>query len=163
MDDSKIICENCDSPVNNDDDFCINCGGLFADNVKCENHTGKNAIGVCTICHKTICHSCAGRINDYFLCLEHSHYEIIEGMARIYGTNDFVESEYVLNCLKKADFHPFNYSRKTSPISLGGVDYSLFRASGEYNGHLINEIKIMVPLHEVLPAEKLLVELDIKK
>ena len=43
---------------------------------------------------------------------------------------------------------------------MGGVDYSLFRASGEYNGHIINEIKLMVPCSEVLKAEKIIDEIE---
>jgi hypothetical protein len=39
----------------------------------------------------------------------------------------------------------------------------LFRASGEFDGHLINEIKLMIPLQEVLRAEDILSEIDISK
>lgn len=34
------------------------------------------------------------------------------------------------------EFCPFLYSRKASPISLGAPSYTLFRASGEYDGHI---------------------------
>jgi hypothetical protein len=43
---------------------------------------------------------------------------------------------------------------------LGGPDYSLFRASGEYDGHIINEFKLMVPCQEVEEAEAMLKELE---
>jgi hypothetical protein len=45
-------------------------------------------------------------------------------------------------------------------IQMDGPDYTLFRASGEYNGHIINEFKLMVPCPEVLDAEKKLRELE---
>ena len=157
----KVVCSNCEREVNEGDDFCTNCGSLFLENIDCEVHNNKEAIGVCAICHKPICRGCAGRKNDYFLCKDHSNYEIYQGMARVYGTSDSALSDFVLDTLKKGGFHPFNYSRKVSPIAMGGVDYSLYRASGEFNGHLINEIKTMVPLWEVLDAEKLLKDLDI--
>jgi hypothetical protein len=46
-------------------------------------------------------------------------------------------------------------------MHLGGTDYSLFRASGDFDGHIINEIKLMVPCSEVLEAEKLISEINI--
>lgn len=160
-DTNKVICDNCESTIDDDSDFCPFCGGLFLEDVKCEVHPDKDAIGVCVICQSPICGSCAGRTDDYFLCKEHANYEIYQGMARIYGTSDFALSEFVNDSLIKAGFHPFNYSRKTSPISLGGLDYSLYRASGEFDGHIINEIKIMVPLSEVIDAEKIIDELEL--
>jgi hypothetical protein len=46
-------------------------------------------------------------------------------------------------------------------MHLGGTDYSLFRASGDFNGHIINEIKLLVPCPEVLSAEKIISELEL--
>lgn len=46
---------------------------------------------------------------------------------------------------------------------MGSPDYTLFRASGEYDGHIINEFKLMVPLQEVLPAKEKLRELEFLK
>jgi hypothetical protein len=59
--------------------------------------------------------------------------------------------------------HPFLYSRKASAISIGGPDHTTFRASGEYDGHIINEVKVLVPCQEVLEAEKLLRDLEFKE
>ncbi|MFQ5707661.1 MAG: hypothetical protein ACE5HO_09450 [bacterium] len=54
-----------------------------------------------------------------------------------------------------------DFSRKASPISIGGADYHLFRASGEYDGHRINEIKLMVPCKEAIKAAQVLRDLEI--
>jgi hypothetical protein len=83
-------------------------------------------------------------------------------MARVYGVSDEAAASYVSDCLFKKGLHPFLYSRKASPISIGGSDYTLFRASGEYDGHIINEIKVMVPCSEVLEAEKVLHAIESK-
>lgn len=45
--------------------------------------------------------------------------------------------------------------------SLGAPDYTLFRASGDVLGHLVNEFKVMVPAQEVLEAEEQLKSLDL--
>ena len=67
--------------------------------------------------------------------------------------------EFAKNSLETDELHPFVYTRKASPISIGGPDYTLFRASGEYDGHIVNEFKLMVPCQEFPIAEQKLREL----
>lgn len=148
-------CENCKFEVMESDYFCPNCGSIFIDN-KCANHTENSAEGVCLICQKICCSECGLDVNGAYLCNDHSNIEIIQSMGRVYGTSDSLEIDYILSVLEDENFHPFRYSRKASPISLGGSDYTLFRSSGESNGNIINEIKIMIPLNEYLEAKKLI-------
>lgn len=157
----KYICTNCDIEATDDSDYCPRCGTLFLENVKCEIHPDVDAEGVCVICAKPFCNKCGHNVNKVFLCNEHNGYEIYEGMARVFGTSDAVQVEYIKSCLDQESFHPFVYSRKSSPLHLGGSDYSLFRASGDFDGHIINEIKLLVPCGEVLEAEKLILEINI--
>ena len=94
----------------------------------------------------------------HFLCNDHRDYEIYQGMARIHGTLDDIAARYVKSCLEQAGFHPYLFCR-SQPRGGTRFLYSLFRTTGEFDGHLMNEIKIMVPLQEVVPAEKLLKKL----
>jgi hypothetical protein len=80
---------------------------------------------------------------------EHDALEIYEGMARVFGNSDAVQVEFAKSSLETVGLHPLVFSRKASPISLGGPDYTLFKASGDYDGHVINEFKLMVPCQEV--------------
>ena len=155
-------CPNCHDNVKEDDEFCPNCGNLFVD-TKCDNHNDQDAEGACIICCTPYCKKCGGWYNNLFLCEEHSGYEIYQGMARVFGSGDSLEVEYAKDCLIKEGLHPFIYSRKASPISLGGVDYTLYRPSGDFDGHIINELKLMVSVQEVINAEKVLIELNIIK
>lgn len=152
---------SCGSPVNHLDDFCPRCGALLQEEVHCSRHSPQKALGVCIICAKPFCSACGGWSGSLFMCNEHQGYEVIEGMARVFGGNDSVQVEYAKNCLEKNDLHPFFFSRKASPISLDGPDYSLFRSSGEFDGHIINEYKVMVPCQEVMKAEEVLKKLDL--
>jgi hypothetical protein len=95
------------------------------------------------------------------MCGEHHGYEVMEGMARVFGGSDNAQAEYAKNCLEQNGLHPFIFSRKASSISLGGPDYSLFNASGEFDGHIINEYKLMVPCQEVIKAEQALKRLKL--
>ena len=156
-------CGKCSSKALNDAEFCSNCGNAFIDGLKCTNHKGQAAAGVCIICCVAYCVHCATRVNKRFLCRDHEAYEIYEGMARVYGVSDEAAAQYVRRCLEQEGLHPFLFSRKASPISGGGPDYTLFRASGEYDGHIINEVKIMVPCQEVLRAEHVLKTLETKR
>ena len=154
-------CPQCKSAINKADEFCPHCGRILGADVQCDRHADREATGVCIICCQPYCKDCCSRTNGLFLCDHHSGYEIYQGMARVYGTSDPVQAEFAKSCLEKADLHPFIFSRKASPISLGGPDYMLFNASGEYDGHVVNEFKLMVPCQEVAEAEGTLHELEL--
>lgn len=160
MEENPFFCDKCGGNVKDDDDFCPHCGALFIDGVGCFRHKKMPADGVCIICCEPYCSDCLWEVNGRYLCSEHLNYEIYEDMARVYGTSDINHAEYLKNFLASEGLHPLLYSRKTNPYSLGGIDYTLFRASGEYDGHIINEMKIMVPLQEVTRAEELLTEFE---
>ncbi|MCX6143905.1 MAG: hypothetical protein NTZ35_11865 [Ignavibacteriales bacterium] len=166
MSDAKqdvLTCDDCRNEVAPDDEFCPNCGLVFVDNLKCSNHDDVEASGVCIICCLPFCRKCGGRVNKLFLCGDHEDYEIYEGRARVYGVSDEVTAHFAQECLKNGGLHPFLYSRKANPISGGGPEHTTFRASGEYDGHIINEVKVLVPCQEVLRAEKLLRDLEFKE
>jgi hypothetical protein len=158
--DDSFICPHCESDVQEDDDFCPTCGELLAEDVRCTLHSTQAAVGVCIVCSQPFCLVCGGRVQDRFLCRDHESLEIYEGMARVFGSSDAVQVEFAKSSLETSGLHPFIFSRKASPISIGSPDYTLFRASGEYDGHIINEFKLMVPCQEVLDAKKKLQELE---
>jgi hypothetical protein len=156
-------CPRCKETVQAGDDFCPNCGELFLENVPCSVHADRSSAGACIICAKPFCPECGGWVGRNFLCTAHRTYEIYEEHARIFGSSDMVQVEFAADCLVKEGLHPVIFSRKASPLSLGGVDYTLFRASGEFDGHVINELKLMVPVQEVLEAEQRLRDLELIK
>ena len=156
---NSFYCEKCEFQISEQNIFCPNCGSIFDESIKCKNHIELNAEGYCVICNKPYCDKCLGRVEDLFLCNEHSHYENYEGMVRVFGTSDEPFINYLKEILIQENLHPIIYSRKASPYSLGDVNYSLFRASGEFNGHIINEIKLMVPFNETLKAEKIIADI----
>jgi hypothetical protein len=160
--DNTLTCSDCHQKVNADDQFCPHCGSLFEKNLRCIHHPHEEAAGACIICRLPYGSKCGGRVGKIFLCRKHEAYEIYEGMARVFGVSDDVTAQYACKCLEQEGLHPILYSRKASPLSLGGADYTLFRASGEYDGHIINEIKVMVPCQEVVEAERVLKKLDLK-
>ncbi|GBD86365.1 hypothetical protein BMS3Abin03_00282 [bacterium BMS3Abin03] len=161
MKENEIECTNCGSVAEQDSDYCPRCGALFIDNVFCVNHKQVEAAGICLICSEPFCEKCGHSVSNVFICNPHAHYEIYEGMAKVYGTSDEIQIHFVKNCLEEESLHPFIFSRKSSPMHLGGTDYSLFRASGDYNGHLINELKLMVPCSEVLQSEEIIARLEL--
>lgn len=162
MNKTERVCDRCARCSESGNDFCPDCGTLFIENVKCVNHDSRNAEGVCIICCEAFCNECGFFVDEkIFLCNEHSNYEIYEGMARVYGSVDSLEIDYAKSCLEQAELNPLIYSRKASPLHMGGSDYSLFRASGDYDGHIVNEIKLMVPVQQVIKAEEVLRQLEI--
>ena len=55
------------------------------------------------------------------------------------------------------------HSPDTNEVLLGAPEYTLYRASGEYDGHIVNEFKLMIPCQEFQRAEKKLRELQFIK
>lgn len=156
----KYICTNCENEVSDELDFCPFCGNLFLEEANCKNHPSQAATGACLICEEPYCDNCGGYVNEKFLCTTHENYEIYEGMAKVFGSNDYVHCNYIADILKQEKIDAIVYSRKVSPMHLGGTDYSLFRASGDFNGHIINEIKVMVPFADVIRAEEIIKEFE---
>jgi hypothetical protein len=157
----KHLCANCSYTADDDSDYCPRCGTLFIENIKCKNHTKEETEGVCVICAEPFCSDCGHSVNNIFLCNDHDGYEIYEGMAKVFGTSDEIQIHYVKSCLEENSLHPFIYSKKTTPMQLGGNDQSLINLSGSGEEKIINEIKLLVPCSEVLEAEKLISELNI--
>ena len=105
----KLLCDFCGTEATNDSEFCTKCGTIFIDNVDCFIHPDDDAKGVCAICHQAYCKKCGLRVNGIFLCNEHSHYEIYEGMASVFGSSD----EQKINYLKSITVRPSTASRGT--------------------------------------------------
>ena len=156
----SYVCAKCENEVSEILDFCPYCGNIFLENINCVTHPESIAMGACLICEEAYCSECGGYVNEKFLCAKHETYEIYESMAKVFGKSDAVYCNYLADVLKQSDIKAIVYSRKVSPISIGGGEYSLFRASGEYKGHLINEFKVMVPLSDVLNAERIIGEIE---
>jgi hypothetical protein len=104
------------------------------------------------ICQKPFCQKCGSRVNKLSLCLNHERYEIVEGKARVFGDPDNVQAQHVAGCLEQAGLHPFIYSRRYNP----GADISPIFTWRQFGGHILGEIKVLIPFSEVLEAEKVL-------
>lgn len=153
-------CSACGNQVALEDEFCPECGTLFEDEIKCDLHSDADAEGVCIICCTPFCSQCGAPVNKRFLCNEHSGYEIYQGMARIYGDLDATHVEYARHCLEKAGLHPFIFSKGQAKGGSRLVS-TLFEANGDPYGHIVNEVKLMVPCQEVIAAEEILTELKL--
>ena len=159
--DSDFICSRCKFSASQDDTFCRNCGALFTDTLVCFHHNSIAAIGVCVICSKPCCKECGGDNNRVFLCDPHWQYELHEGLARVFGSIDNVQAQYVTTCLKQSGFHPFLYSRRFNPGS-GMISTMVQAGIRNYGKYPIVELKVLVPFSEVLDAERALKELGIR-
>ncbi len=152
-----LVCDNCEFDVNESFDYCPRCGTLFSE-FNCDNHSKSEAEGVCLICEKICCSKCGLYFNDMYLCDEHNSLEIYQNMVKIHGSSDSVQIDFLISTLIDNNFHPVKFDRKNNPISGGGSDYTLFKAFGDSSGHLVNEIKILVPFVEYLKAYNLVEE-----
>lgn len=154
---TEFVCGFCESPVNHDDEFCPECGTLFIEDITCENHPEVPAAGACIICELPYCNECGFRVNKLFLCESHSDYEIYEGMAKVFGTPEITEAEFIKSLLIQNGLHPVSFSR-AGPYGGQKHMFSISETKEGSVGNLITEVKILVPCTEVINAEKILGE-----
>jgi hypothetical protein len=151
----EFRCEKCDTEVEEDAEFCPACGALFVEGAVCTEHPAVGAEGVCVICQTLCCGECGGEMASVFLCNLHSGYEVMEGLARVYGTADTLQAHYIARCLEQAGLAPFVYSRRFNP----GPDVAQNFLYPQVRGETLNELKVCVPFDEVIAAEGVLKDL----
>lgn len=156
--DEQTFCPNCKDTVEKDDDFCPNCGTLFSEDIFCKKHPEVAAAGVCVICTEPFCLECGGTENGAFCCNSHADYEMVQGHAKILGTDDVVQAELVKTSLAEAGLHPKIFNRRSASRTIEASMVNFFRG-GESAKHPVNEIKVMVPFQEVVEAERILPEI----
>jgi hypothetical protein len=157
LDSADTTCSRCNYPVKENDDFCPECGTLFWEKVNCINHKNIPADGVCIICCEPFCKECGFFVNDlYFLCNEHSEYEIFEGTVCVYSDNDAGHTNQIESYLKENGLHPIVKSEKI-PIRNNNLSQKFIYGSIE-EINLLNpdNFRVFVPSQEVLFAENLL-------
>lgn len=154
-----LQCEFCGNIVKEDDEYCFDCGHLFVDDALCSNHEDIEADGVCVICSYAFCAECGSFRDKIFLCNEHEKYEIINSFARIYGSNDLIQVEYYKNILTEEGMHPVVLDKKSNVVALAGTEYSFFKTPNKLTSPVLNEIKLLIPLQEVLKAEALIAKI----
>jgi len=162
MEEKKYLCSACDFEIQPDSDFCPRCGTIFIEKVKCENHPDIEAEGVCVICADPCCEKCGYEDSDVFLCNKHDSIETYQGLAKVYGTFDEIQIQFLKQCLEDKGLHPFIFSKKSTALHLGGVDHALITSAiNPGKNDVMNEIKLLVPFAEVIEARKTIDELEL--
>jgi len=162
MEENKYLCNGCDFEIETDSDFCPRCGTIFIEDVKCEKHTDIEAEGVCVICTKPCCKKCGYTGKEVFLCNEHDSIETYQGLAKVHGTFDEIQVQFVKQCLEGKGLHPFIFSKKSTALHLGGIDHALITSAiNPGKNDIMNEIKLLVPFAEMIEARKTIDELEI--
>lgn len=155
------ICSFCKAELKIDDDFCPECGSLFIEGISCANHHKLEAAGVCVVCCEPFCAECGSFKNDlYFLCGEHSHYNIFEGRIPVYKNEDAGNVISIFDSLKTKGMHPIIFGLKDPYHRYSQIEYSNYFSPESFNFKSGSEISIFVPSQEVLEAEKFIKELS---
>ena len=146
----QLTCSRCSEPVQEQDTFCKNCGGVFSNDLRCKKHTSMKAVGVCVICSTPCCKKCGGDVQKTFLCNNHADLEITEGKVRVFGSTDNVRAQFAVARLKQAGYHPFYYSRLFNPVA----DKVAITGVRNFGNHPIEEQKVYIPFPEFTDASR---------
>jgi hypothetical protein len=154
---TTLTCGECSNLVQEDAEYCPNCGAMFKQEFRCTHHPSKPADGICVICKKPFCGECGVDVMNIYFCNQHGNYEVHEGMAQVFVHTDNVQVQHAARCLQKAGYHPFLFSRLFSPGS--DIDHGIpFR---KHSRNSNTDLKVLVPFCEVLEAEKALGNLSL--
>jgi hypothetical protein len=147
----------CSSVVQEEAEYCPNCGAMFKEGFRYIHHQSKPADGICVICKRPFCSDCGADITYIFFCNHHGTYEVHEGMAQVFVHTDNVQVQHATLCLQQAGYHPFLFSRWFSP----GTDVERWIPFRKHARNPKTELKVLVPFSEVLEAEKTLRNLSL--
>jgi hypothetical protein len=97
--------------------FCRNCGILFHHdtNVECENHSGRDAVGICVVCGKPVCDYCMKTGEGKTYCDDAAHAQVPVTHAKLaaavseFGA-DLVVKNLVANGIAALVFSQHRYS-----------------------------------------------------
>ena len=137
-----LRCDECDSPVSENDTSCGHCGVLFEEGLKCEAHATSEAIARCLICRRLMCESCAERIAGRAFCHDHNDYRFVENWAVVYTADAEWNASVLVGYLRDKDVDCVVDSKRDTARALTV-------------GHLA-QVNLMVPFDRVLEAEKLI-------
>lgn len=97
--------------------FCRNCGILFHldTNVECENHSGRDALGICVVCGKPVCDDCMKTGEGKIYCDDAAHPQVPVTHTRLGAaisdfSADLVAKNLVANGIAALVFSQHRYS-----------------------------------------------------
>jgi hypothetical protein len=144
-----IPCPHCGEEITEDSDFCPHCGTLFeaAGKPMCETHPSAPAVGVCVICQKLLCRSCAKHAGGRMFCQDHRTVKVQQDWAEIVRSSDMNEAELVRAVLEKAGFKVQKQNFDSIGFAWdGGGD------SPQSRSNLSRPAIVLVPIPEYLKA-----------
>jgi len=141
------FCDNCDSQIDADADYCTHCGIIFEKEVdeaaiECESHSGVGAVGVCVVCGKPVCRECAHAKKGKVFCDTDEHVKIYENWAVIYTSSTEYEAEMVRANLELAGIKALVFSQ---------VDHAYFIPMSR-----LAVVNVMVPKPKLAKAREVL-------
>jgi hypothetical protein len=93
-------------------------------------------------------------VGKFFFCAQHGEYDIFERFAGVFDSTDTGLAQIAFDALAEGGYHPFLASRSSVPVRRIGR-YAPLMTSGSQ--------LVLVPFGEVLKAEELLTNLEIRQ
>jgi hypothetical protein len=151
--DKPEICIYCGVEIEAVDIYCKNCGKIFLtkieddDEIECENHFERSAIGVCVVCGKPICEECSNEDDGKIFCAEGNHRDFYKGWTVVYTTSIEYEAEMIKANIEGAGIPCVIFSQK---------DHAYFMTVG------FGIVKIMVPREQKDMAMKIIEDIRLR-
>jgi len=107
-------------------DACPACGTL-REEVPCDVHPDRAAVGRCVVCGRAVCEECRGSDRGAIRCLDHASVKVIEGWAQVYSTTNEFEGQLVRENLRAEGIDAQIYSQRDRAFSLDLGELSIVR------------------------------------
>jgi hypothetical protein len=149
-----ITCQNCGENVESSFKYCLHCGLILDDSIsdihdECENHPGIDSIGICVICGKPVCDTCAKLSEKRVFCEQDEHLKIYE--------------DYVLVSVCTTDYEA---QMMKSVIEMSGIDCILFSQKDHVFSTNIGDtaiVNVMVPKEDANKALEIVERMNNEK
>lgn len=119
------VCARCEESFT-DSDACPACGAL-REEVACERHPERDAVGRCVVCGRAVCEACAGEAGRAVRCDEHAGVRVIEGWAQVYSATSDVEAQLLRDNLRAEGIDAQIFSQRDRAFSVDLGELSIVR------------------------------------
>jgi hypothetical protein len=120
-----VRCSRCEERYRGSD-ACPACGFL-REEVPCEKHADRTAVGRCVICGIALCGDCRSGDNRALLCEEHGAITVIEGWSQVYSTASEFEASLVRENLAAEGIDARIFSQRDRIFSVDLGELSIVR------------------------------------
>ena len=140
-------CVHCAQGLPAEEESCLWCGRWQNGHMPmCESHGSTPSFGVCIVCGRPVCASCAETRKDRLLCDDPDHHTLAESHLLLLALPSEFEADWILTNLRQA--------------GVSAVQYSMRSHATAWWFPTARPVRVFVPVAEARKAREILSHFD---